>query len=314
VVGIESNQLIILQGDVHMTKIPNPRTQYTTEDFPKQYQEPPGLQNQMNPLPDCGEASYAGSGRLTGRKALVTGGDSGIGRAAAIAYAREGADVVINYLPEEQSDAEEVKNLIEAEGRKAILIPGDLSDESFCKELVERANTELGGLDILALIAGKQQAVESISDLPTEQLEKTFQVNVYSLYWTVKAALPHLPKGASIITTSSVEGFDPSPILLDYAATKFAIIGFTKSLSKQLADKGIRVNSVAPGPIWTPLQISGGQLQDNIPEFGKSTPATPIGRAGQPVELAPIYVFLASTDSSYVTGQVYGITGGMPTA
>lgn len=297
-----------------MTNIPNPKTQYTTEDFPKQYQEPPGLQTEMTPKPDCGETSYTGSNRLDGRKALVTGGDSGIGRAAAIAYAREGADVAINYLPEEQPDAEEVKQLIEAEGRKAILIPGDLSSESFCKELVEQAHTELGGLDILALIAGKQQAVESILDLPTEQLEKTFQINVYSLYWTVKAALPHLPEGASIITTSSVEGFDPNPILLDYAATKFAIIGFTKALSKQIADKGIRVNSVAPGPIWTPLQISGGQPQENIPEFGKSTPETPLGRAGQPVELAATYVFLASSDSSYVTGQIYGITGGMPTA
>nr|WP_144235646.1 SDR family oxidoreductase [Planomicrobium okeanokoites] len=299
---------------MEMTNIPNPKNQYTTENFPKQYQEPPGLQTEMTPKPDCGETSYTGSNRLEGRKALVTGGDSGIGRAAAIAYAREGADVAINYLPEEQPDAEEVKQLIEAEGRKAILIPGDLSSESFCKELVEQAHKELGGLDILALIAGKQQAVESILDLPTEQLEKTFQINVYSLYWTVKAALPHLPEGSSIITTSSVEGFDPNPILLDYAATKFAIIGFTKALSKQIADKGIRVNSVAPGPIWTPLQISGGQPQENIPEFGKSTPETPLGRAGQPVELAATYVFLASADSSYVTGQIYGITGGMPTA
>lgn len=297
-----------------MTNLQNPKTQYATENFPKQYQEPPGLQTQMNPKPDCGETSYVGSGRLKGRKALVTGGDSGIGRAAAIAYAREGADVALNYLPEEQPDADEVKKLIEAEGQKAILIPGDLSNESFCKELVEQAHSELGGLDLLALIAGKQQAVESILDLQTEQLEKTFQINVYSLYWTVKAALPHLPEGASIITTSSVEGFNPNPILLDYAATKFAIIGFTKALSKQLADKGIRVNSIAPGPIWTPLQISGGQPQENIPEFGKSTPATPIGRAGQPVELSATYVFLASTDSSYVTGQIYGITGGMPTA
>lgn len=297
-----------------MTNLKNPKNQYTTENFPKQYQEPPGLQTEMNPKPDCGETSYVGSGKLKGRKALVTGGDSGIGRAAAIAYAREGADVVLNYLPEEQPDADEVKKLIEAEGQKAILIPGDLSNESFCKELVEKAQAELGGLDILALVAGKQQAAESIMDLPTEQLEKTFQINVYSLYWTVQAALPHLPEGSSIITTSSVEGFDPSPMLLDYAATKFAIIGFTKGLSKQLADKGIRVNSVAPGPIWTPLQISGGQPQENIPEFGKSTPATPIGRAGQPIELASTYVFLASTDSSYVTGQIYSITGGMPTA
>ena len=180
-----------------MTNLPNPRTQYTTDDFPKQFQEPPGLQNQMDPLPDCGETSYVGSGKLAGRKALVTGGDSGIGRAAAIAYAREGADVAINYLPVEQPDAEEVKKLIEAEGRKAVLIPGDLSNEAFCQKLVEQANAELGGLDILALVAGKQQAVEDILDLSTEQLEKTFQINVYSMFWTVKAALPHLPAGGT---------------------------------------------------------------------------------------------------------------------
>lgn len=297
-----------------MAKPENPSTKYYHDDFPKQYQDPPGIQKEMNPVPDCGEESYKGSGKLEGRKALVTGGDSGIGRATAIAYAREGADVAINYLPVEQPDAEDVKKLIEAEGRKAILIPGDLSDEAFCKDLVEQAQAELDGLDILALIAGKQQAVKDIADLPTEQLEKTFEVNVFSLYWTVKAALPHLPEGASIITTSSIEGFDPSPILADYAATKFAIIGFTKSMSKQLAGKGIRVNSVAPGPIWTALQVTGGQPQENIPEFGKGTPPTPLNRAGQPAELASTYVFLASEEASYVTGQIYGITGGLPTA
>lgn len=297
-----------------MTKPVNPSEKYYNEDFPKQYQNPPGIQKEMDPVPDCGETSYKGSGKLEGRKALVTGGDSGIGRAAAIAYAREGADVVINYLPAEQPDAEDVKALIEAEGRKAVLIPGDLSDETFCKELVEQARQALDGLDILALVAGKQQAVEDITDLPTEQMEETFQVNVFSLYWTLKAALPHLPEGASIITTSSIEGFDPSPILADYAATKFAIIGFTKSMSKQLASKGIRVNSVAPGPIWTALQVTGGQPQENIPQFGKGTPPTPLNRAGQPAELASTYVFLASEESSYVTGQIYGITGGLPTA
>ncbi|WP_143595252.1 SDR family oxidoreductase, partial [Terribacillus saccharophilus] len=257
---------------------------------------------------------YKGSGKLTGRKALITGGDSGIGRAAAIAYAREGADVAINYLPDEQPDAEEVKELIEAEGRKAVLIPGDLRNERFNYKLVEEAVEQLGGLDILALVAGKQQAVEDIADLTTEQLKATFETNVYPLYWLTKAALPHLPAGSSIITTTSVEGFNPSPMLLDYAATKSTIIGFTKGLAKQIADKGIRVNSVAPGPIWTPLQISGGQPQENIPEFGSNTPPTPAGRAGQPVELSSVYVFLASEESSYVSAQVYSITGGIPTA
>ncbi|WP_409294699.1 SDR family oxidoreductase [Peribacillus sp. SCS-26] len=294
-----------------MTKPVNPLNQFYNEKYPEQYQEPPAVQGEMSPLPDCGEESYKGSGRLEGRKALVTGGDSGIGRAAAIAYAREGADVAINYLPVEQPDAEEVKKLIEAEGRKAVLIPGDLSDEAFNEDMVKRAYEELGGLDVLALVAGKQQAVENIAELQTEQLKKTFEINVYSLVWTIKAALPYLPEGASIITTTSVQGYKPSPNLLDYAATKFAINGFSRGLAKQLAPKGIRVNSVAPGPIWTPLQISGGQPGEAIPAFGEGTP---LKRAGQPVELAGVYVFLASTESSYVTAQTYGVTGGIELA
>lgn len=294
-----------------MSNLNNPLEQYFTGDFPKQFQDPPGLQQKMEPVPDCGEKSYKGNGRLTNRKALVTGGDSGIGRAAAIAYAREGADVAINYLPEEQPDAEEVKELIEAEGRKAILIPGDLSDEAFCGELVKKAYDELGGLDVLALVAGKQQAVEDIADLTTEQLRSTFEINVFSLFWVVKAALPLLPKGASIITTTSVQGYNPSPNLLDYASTKFAITGFTRGLAKQVAAKGIRVNTVAPGPIWTALQVTGGQPSDKIPQFGQNTP---LQRSGQPVELSSVYVFLASEESSYVTAQVYGITGGIELA
>lgn len=294
-----------------LSNLNNPLEQYFTGDFPKQYQDPPGLQQKMEPVPDCGEKSYKGNGRLTNRKALVTGGDSGIGRAAAIAYAREGADVALNYLPEEQADAEEVKELIEAEGRKAILIPGDLSDEAFCGELVKKAYDGLGGLDVLALVAGKQQAVEDIADLTTEQLRSTFEINVFSLFWVVKAALPLLPKGASIITTTSVQGYNPSPNLLDYASTKFAITGFTRGLAKQVAAKGIRVNSVAPGPIWTALQVTGGQPSDQIPQFGQNTP---LQRSGQPVELSSVYVFLASEESSYVTAQVYGITGGIELA
>ena len=294
-----------------MPKPINPLNQYYADKYPTQYQEPPAVQAKMEPVPDCGEKSYKGTGKLTERKALITGGDSGIGRAAAIAYAREGADIAINYLPEEQQDAEDVKQLIEAEGRKAVLIPGDLSDENFCKELVETAYNELGGLDILALVAGKQQAVEDIMDLTTEQLRQTFEINVFSLYWVVKAALSYLPQGASIITTTSVQGYNPSPNLLDYAPSKFAINGFTRGLAKQLAPKGIRVNSVAPGPIWTALQISGGQPSDAIPAFGEQAP---LKRAGQPVELANVYVFLASNDASYVTAQVYGVTGGIELA
>lgn len=294
-----------MSNDIY--KMQDPTKQFFTGEIPKQRQQEPGVQSKMEPIPDCGEKTYKGNNRLECRKALVTGGDSGIGRAAAIAYAREGADVAINYLLSEQSDAEEVAELIEAEGRKAVLIPGDLSDEAFNKEMVDKAIEELGGLDILALVAGKQQAVEDIMELSTEQLRKTYETNVFSMFWTIKAALPHLPKGATIITTSSVEAYQPDLFLLDYASTKAAILNFTRGLAKQLAPKGIRVNSVAPGPIWTALQVGGGQLQENIPEFGKSTP---IGRAGQPVELAGVYVFLASQESSYVTAEVYGITGG----
>ena len=289
------------------SELENPRDEYYTGKYPEQKQEAPGVQADMKPEPDCGEKSYVGHNRLEGRKALVTGGDSGIGRAAAIAYAREGADVAINYMPSEQKDAEEVAEWIEKAGRKAVLIPGDLKDEAFCKKLVDEAYKKLGGLDILALVAGKQTAVENIEDLPTEQLVETFETNVFSLFWIIKAALPYLPAGATIITTSSIEGFNPNPHLLDYAATKAAIIAFTRALAKQLAQKGIRVNSVAPGPVWTALQVTGGQPTDKLPDFGKSTP---LGRAGQPAELAGVYVLLASPESSFTTAEVYGVTGG----
>lgn len=290
------------------TKIQDPTTQYYTEGFPKQKQPAPGVQAKMDPVPDCGEKSYVGSGRLKDRKALVTGGDSGIGRAAAIAYAREGADVVINYLPAEEEDAQEVKALIEAEGRKAVLIPGDLTDEVFTRSLVNQARDALGGLDILALVAGKQTAIEDIADLTSEQFEQTYKTNVFSLFWTVQEALKFLQPGASIITTSSVEAYQPNATLLDYASTKAAILNFTRGLAKQVAEKGIRVNSVAPGPVWTALQISGGQPQEKLPKFGQSTP---LKRAGQPAEVAAIYVYLASQESSYVTAEVHGVTGGM---
>lgn len=291
----------------HPSEMQDPRTRYYTGQYPKQKQPSPGVQSKMDPVPDCGEGSYVGSGRLKGRKALVTGGDSGIGRAAAIAYAREGADVAINYLPAEQEDAEQVRVLIEEAGQKAVLIPGDLSDEKFARGLVNQAIKDLGGLDILALVAGKQVAVPEIADLTTEQFQKTYAVNVFALFWITQEALAHLKPGASIITTSSIQAYQPSPHLLDYASTKAAILNYSRGLAKQVAEKGIRVNVVAPGPIWTALQISGGQTQEKIPQFGQQTP---LKRAGQPAELAPIYVYLASQESSYVTAEVHGVCGG----
>jgi NAD(P)-dependent dehydrogenase (short-subunit alcohol dehydrogenase family) len=280
---------------------------YPKPPFPYQPQKPPGLASKMKPRPDHGETSYRGAGRLTGRKALVTGGDSGIGRAAAIAFAREGADVAINYLPVEESDAAEVIKLIEAEGRKAIAIPGDIRTENFCKKLVARAVKELGGLDILVNNAGQQQSSDSILDITTEQFDSTFKTNVYALFWITKAAVPHLKPGATIINTASVQAYDPSPNLLDYAQTKSCIVSFTKSLAQQLAEKGIRVNAVSPGPFWTPLQSSGGQPPKRVQKMGDQVP---MKRPGQPAELAPVYVLLASHESSYATGQVYGASGG----
>ncbi len=287
----------------------NPLTQYTKPPFEPQTQPEPGLAKEMTPRPDHGEESYKGLGRLQGRKAVVTGADSGIGRATAIAFAREGADVVLNYLPSEESDAKEVIALIEAAGCKAIAIPGDISDELFCKKLIKEGVEALGGLDILANIAGKQIAKKSIADVSTKQFDETFRTNVYGMFWLCKAALPHMPAGATIINTASIQSYSPSPTLLDYASTKAAIVAFTKALAKQVAKDGIRVNAVAPGPIWTPLQPSHGQPPEKIPEFGAKVP---YGRPGQPAEVAPIYVLLASQESSYVSGEVYGVTGGDP--
>lgn len=286
----------------------NPLTQYPQPEFPKQPQNPPGLAQDMQPRPDHGETSYRGFGRLAGRKALITGADSGIGRATAIAYAREGADIVLNYLPEEEADAKEVVQLIEAEGRKAVCVPGDLKSEAFCNELIGKAKDALGGLDILVNVAGKQTAIEDIANLTTDQFDATYKTNVYALFWLCKAAIPHMPAGAAIINTTSIQAVQPSETLLDYAPTKAAITAFTKALAKQVISKGIRVNAVAPGPFWTPLQPSGGQPQEKIPSFGSETV---FKRPGQPAELAPIYVILASQESSYVTGEVYGATGGM---
>ncbi len=287
----------------------DPLTQYPRPSFADQPQSAPGLARDMDPRPDHGEDTYQGFGRLAGRRALITGGDSGIGRAVAIAFAREGADVAINYLAGEEADANETLQLVRQAKVRGVALPGDISDEAFCTQLVHDANKQLGGLDILVNVAGKQQAVEDIADLTTEQFEATFRTNVFAMFWLCKAALPLMPRGATIINTTSIQSYDPSPMLLDYAPTKAAITAFTHALAKQVIGRGIRVNAVAPGPFWTPLQPSGGQPAKNIPGFGEEVP---MKRPGQPAECAPIYVLLASQESSFVTGEVYGVTGGNP--
>lgn len=285
-------------------------TQYPVPPFVIQSQPEPGLVSQMEPRPDHGEESYQGNHRLLERKALITGGDSGIGRAVAIAFAREGTDVVINYLPDEEADAKEVISLIKQAGRKGYAVPGDIREEGFCKSLVEQAVLLLGGLDILVNNAGKQQFVESISDLTTEQFDATFKTNVYAMFWISKYALEVMTSGSTIINTASVQAYAPSAGLLDYAQTKACTVAFTKSLAKQLAAKKIRVNAVAPGPYWTPLQVCGGQPTDAIPQFGGDAP---LGRPGQPAEIAPLYVTLAEEGSSYSSGQVWCSDGGTGT-
>jgi NAD(P)-dependent dehydrogenase (short-subunit alcohol dehydrogenase family) len=261
----------------------------------------------MSPKPDHGEDSYVGHGRLKGRKALITGGDSGIGRAIAIAFAREGADVAIGYLSSEEADAREVIALIEKAGVRALALPGDIRDEAWNATMVERVVEAFGGLDILIVNAGHQQYREDVSKVSTEDFDATMKTNLYGLHWLCQAAAPHLPPGASIITTASIQAYEPSDILLDYATTKAGIVAYTKALAKQMIDKGVRVNAVAPGPFWTVLQPSGGQPQDKVEQFGAHSA---FGRPGQPVEIAPVYVLLASQEASFVTGEVWGVTGG----
>ncbi|MGM8141183.1 SDR family oxidoreductase [Enterococcus italicus] len=285
----------------------DPRDLYYESDFPKQDQETPALQKKMKPVPDCGEESYVGHERLLNRRVLITGGDSGIGRAAAIAYAREGADIALQFYPGEEPDAKQVAKYVEEAGRKAVLLPFDLRDAAAPEKMVVQAVKELGGLDTLVLNAAQQITQPSLAELTMEQVRDTFDVNIISMFATVKAALPHLPAGSSIITTTSVQAFSPSGHLLDYAVTKAAIASFTVGLAKQLSKKGIRVNGVAPGPIWTALQLDEGQPEEKLPVFGQDSL---MERAGQPVELAPVYVFLASNEASYVTAQIYGVTGG----
>jgi NAD(P)-dependent dehydrogenase (short-subunit alcohol dehydrogenase family) len=285
----------------------DPRAQYPQPPFPRQPQPVPGIAAEMDPKPDHGETSYKGAGKLTGRKALVTGGDSGIGRAAAIAFAREGADVAIAYLPSEGKDAKEVIALIEAEGRTAVALEGDVTDEAWCRQLVADAVSGLGGLDILVINAGHQQSRDAIDAVTSADFDTTMKTNLYALHWIAQAAVPHLPQGASVITTASIQAYEPSETLLDYATTKAGIVAYTKALAKQLLKKGIRANVVAPGPFWTALQSSGGQTPEKVMKFGEESA---YGRPGQPVEIAPVYVLLASQEGSFINGEVYGVTGG----
>jgi NAD(P)-dependent dehydrogenase (short-subunit alcohol dehydrogenase family) len=288
----------------------DPTSMYADIETTSQQQDGPGLDRDLRGRADLGEDTYRGTDRLAGRKALITGGDSGIGAAAAIAFAREGADVALSYLPEEEPDARRIIGLIEATGHKAVAVPGDLKDPEYCRQLVRTTVHELGGLDILVNNAGKQQYVERVEELSDQQFDETFKTNVYAMFWITKAALPHLEAGSTIINLSSIQAYKPSEILLDYATSKAAINTFSKALAQQLASRGIRVNVVAPGPVWTPLQTAGGQPPEKLADFGAQTP---FGRPAQPAELAPALVFLASAESSYVSGETLNVNGGMPT-
>jgi NAD(P)-dependent dehydrogenase (short-subunit alcohol dehydrogenase family) len=294
--------------DADQTSVQDPTSRHPEPEQPEQQLEHPGREADMDPQPDYGEGSYRGSGRLEGRRALITGGDSGIGRAVALAFAREGADVVISHLPEEQADAAETVRVVEAAGRTAVALPGDLGDEAYCRSIVERTVRELGGIDVLVNNAAYQMAHEGLEDISSEELEHTFRTNILAMFHTCKAALEHMEPGSAIINTASEQAYKPSPSLLAYAATKAAIVNFSKGLAQQVIERGIRVNAVAPGPVWTPL-IPATMPPEEVKSFGQQAP---IGRAAQPVELAPAYVFLASQESSYVAGETIAVTGGTP--
>jgi hypothetical protein len=285
----------------------NPQEKEPKPPFPDQPQQPPGSEAEMTPAPDYGDASYRGTGKLTGKAAIITGGDSGIGRAIALAFAREGADVLISYLNEEE-DARETMRIVGAAGRRAVLMPGDIGDEAHCQQIVERAFSEFGKLDILVNNAAFQMTHENITELSSEEFDHTFKTNVYAMFYLCKAALPRMEKGGAIINTASIQAYNPDPMLLAYASTKGAIVTFSKALNQEAIKQGVRVNVVAPGPVWTPL-IPATMPEEKVETFGQDTP---IGRAAQPAELAPLYVFLASDDSSYIGGEVVGVTGGKP--
>lgn len=293
-----------------MNNLNDPRTLYPSIEPRRQVQEEPGLDTHMDPVPDIGLDTYDGSGKLKGRRALVTGGDSGIGAAAAIAYAREGADVAIAYLPAEEEDAQRVIKAIEDAGQKALALPGDLAERKQCEKIVEETVKAFGGLDILVNNASRQIWQENLEDISDEQFDRTMKTNIYGSFRVTKAALKYLEAGSSIIFTSSIQAYDPTETLMDYAITKAALNNFSKGLAQSLGPRGIRVNAVAPGPVWTALQPSHGQPQEKIEKFGKDTP---LGRAGQPAELAAAYVLLASDDGSFISGETLGIAGGRPT-
>jgi NAD(P)-dependent dehydrogenase (short-subunit alcohol dehydrogenase family) len=285
----------------------NPTVSEPRPPYPDQSQPYPGSESQMRPRPDFGEYSYRGSGRLLDKKAIITGGDSGIGRAIAVAFAREGADVLISYLNEDD-DAQETARVVRESGRTCIAVPGDLTDQRHCERIVERAVSEFGQLDVLVNNAAYQMSRDGIGSISSDEWDHTLKTNLYAMFWLCQVALPGMREGGAIINTSSIQAYQPSPALLAYATTKGAIVTFTKALAEEAIKNGVRVNSVAPGPVWTPL-IPSTMPAEKVVKFGENTP---MGRAGQPVELAPIYVFLASSESSYITGEVIGATGGKP--
>src|SRR5215216_3540685 len=286
----------------------DPTTQYPQPNFGEQKLEHPGLEPEMEPKPDYGYETYRGMGRLEGEAAIVTGGDSGIGRAVALAFAREGADVLISYLEEEESDAQETAQVVEETGRKAVKVPADIAEEARCQQIIERAVEEFGKIDVLVNNAAHQMTVDGIADVSSELLDRTFKTNIYAMFWLCKAALPHMPEGGSIINVSSIQAYQPSPTLLPYSATKGAIITFTKGLAQEVVQYGLRANTVAPGPVWTPI-IPASMPGETVSQFGGTSP---MGRPAQPAELAPAFVFLASQESSFVNGETLGVTGGMP--
>jgi NAD(P)-dependent dehydrogenase (short-subunit alcohol dehydrogenase family) len=283
----------------------DPAAQGPTPPFPEQEQDPPGIEAEMDPAPDFGEESYVGRGRLDGRVAIVTGGDSGIGRAVALAFAREGADVVVSYL-EEHEDAKETERVIHDAGRRAVLVPGDIGQERHARSVVERAVEEFGRIDVLVNNAAFQMVRPSLEETPSQEIEHTFRTNILAMFWLCKAALPFLHEGATVVNSASIQAYDPSPTLMPYAATKGAIVNFTKSLAQQVVDRGIRVNAVAPGPVWTPL-ITSTFPPEQAKDFGESNP---LGRPAQPAEIAPAFVFLASDESRFVVGETLAVTGG----
>jgi NAD(P)-dependent dehydrogenase (short-subunit alcohol dehydrogenase family) len=288
----------------------DPKQQYPQPEYPEQTQmdQHPGLEGEMRPEPDYGYDTYRGMGRLEGKAAVITGGDSGIGRAVALAFAREGADVLISYLEDEEPDAQETARVVEEAGKRAVKVPGDIVEETQCQSIVDRAVDEFGRIDVLVNNAAHQMTVDGIADVSTELLDRTFKTNIYAMFWLAKAALPHMPEGGSIINTSSIQAYQPSPTLLPYASTKGAIVTFTKGLALETIERGIRVNTVAPGPVWTPI-IPASMPGETVSQFGATDP---VGRPAQPAELAPAFVFLASQESSYINGETLGVTGGKP--